>query len=103
MQKAVRSNTFTTAVITAWHVMQRTGRSIFAARGSFADATVVLPGEKACFALAFDLPAALPPSFAGTAARFAYSITATCQVVCSSGDGSTAGDTDGVRAFQDCN
>ena len=53
-------------------------RRIFTASGSHASATELLPGEKAVFSLSAQLPAALPPTFSGTAARFAYSIEVKC-------------------------
>ena len=53
-------------------------RRIFTASGSYASATELLPGEKAVFSLSAQLPAALPPTFSGTAARFAYSIEVKC-------------------------
>lgn len=60
--------------------VQRVVRSIFTAEGSLAVATTVLPGEKVCYSLRCLLPAQLPPTFHGTAARFVYDVSARCRI-----------------------
>jgi hypothetical protein len=61
-------------------LMQRQARSIFRAKGVYSGSTVLLAGEKVTYAARLLLPPHLPPSFHGTAVRFAYNVSASCTV-----------------------
>jgi hypothetical protein len=60
--------------------VQRQVRRLFKAKGGCGGSTLLLGGEKVTFGVRLLLPVQLPPSFHGTAVRFAYHVSASCRV-----------------------